>query len=76
MIESTDRMNERVQNGGPTNEELNVIPLKDEKTYPMYRMLYSEVERIFLEADISVVEAVGILELLKHDIIMGEDDES
>ena len=74
MIESTDRMNER--NGGPTNEELNVIPLKDEKTYPMYRMLYSEVERIFLEADISVVEAVGILELLKHDIIMGEDDES
>ena len=36
--------------------EKKVIPLRDEKTYPKYRMLYAEVERIFLEADISVVE--------------------
>ena len=48
---------------------MNVIPLKEAPTYPKYRMLYSQIEQIFIDADISVVEAVGILELVKHDII-------
>ena len=55
---------------------MKVVPLTKSKTYPKYRMLYSEIENIFLNADISVVEAVGMLEMLKHTIMSYGNEES
>lgn len=44
------------------------------KIYPKYRIVFEKISKVMLDADISVVEALGILELVKYDIAEGGGD--
>lgn len=51
---------------------MSVIELP--KIYPKYRIVFEKISKVMLDADISVVEALGILELVKYDIAEGGGD--